>query len=380
MLLCIPERAVLQRRYRAVYAGLLGALPAATRFTVLTEAGAAETVRELGAGRDVTLVLAPEDLRFSVWAQDPYLAVSDLCADPPATCLVQPAVFRRDQDVEIAGVLAAATALRAHPSDLCFQGGHVLAGDEFVLVGRDCLDATIDDLATKWDVRAPAGVADAAFAASLFERVLGSDRRVLFVGTDLPVPEEEMRPLAGDPERVEIAYENTGGAQPLDHLDMFISLAGRGADGRYRLLVGSPALADEILGRPPVPQAMAALFDDVARGLDALGFAVIRNPLPVTHADGRRWIDGTPRQIRRWYFASANNCLVQIDPMAGDRVWLPTYGHEAWRELAATDAANRAIWEELGFAVHELPSCHVLAQSHGSVHCIVKELERLEAG
>ena len=55
---------------------------------------------------------------------------------------------------------------------------------------------------------------------------------------------------------------------------------------------------------------------------------------------------------------------------------MPTYGHGAWRELAATDAANREIWADLGFEVHEIGDCNGLAQSGGSVHCITKELER----
>jgi hypothetical protein len=51
-------------------------------------------------------------------------------------------------------------------------------------------------------------------------------------------------------------------------------------------------------------------------------------------------------------------------------------GHGAWKELAATDEANRRLWEELGFTVHELASFHAFAQRAGALHCIAKELER----
>lgn len=101
-----------------------------------------------------------------------------------------------------------------------------------------------------------------------------------------------------------------------------------------------------------------------------------RNPLPLTYGDGRRHIDGELRDVRLWYLATTNNCLVQIDEAEGDHVWLPTYGHDAWRELTATDAANRHLWEELGFAVHELTSFHAFAQRFGALHCIAKELDR----
>ena len=165
-------------------------------------------------------------------------------------------------------------------------------------------------------------------------------------------------------------YLGTGTAQPIFHIDMFITLAGRGASGRYRLLVGSPSDADRILGRPPQPQGMPELFDDVARTLERQGFEVLRNPLPVTSVD-----DPDARQ-RTWYFATSNNALVQIDAEAGDAVWLPTYGHGPWSELDATDAENKRIWEELGFAVQQLADFHPFAQNLGAVHCIKKYLER----
>ena len=80
--------------------------------------------------------------------------------------------------------------------------------------------------------------------------------------------------------------------------------------------------------------------------------------------------------MRSWYWASANNCLVQVDPVEGDQVWLPTYGHGPWEELAGCDEANAALWRSLGFQVHLLPDCHALAQKLGALRCITKELAR----
>ena len=75
------------------------------------------------------------------------------------------------------------------------------------------------------------------------------------------------------------------------------------------------------------------------------GFVVIRNPLPLVYCDR---VEDSERD---WYFASANNALVRQDPSADEIVWLPAYGHGNWPALAATDAANAAIWRELGFEV-----------------------------
>ncbi|WP_414580773.1 hypothetical protein [Scytonema sp. PCC 10023] len=128
--------------------------------------------------------------------------------------------------------------------------------------------------------------------------------------------------------------------------------------------------ADRILGRPPVEHAIAEIFDDIAQNLQNLGFEVIRNPLPITY------VDDAASKTRFWYFATANNSLVQIDTYNGNHVWLPTYGHGDWADLASIDAENKRIWEELGFVVHQLADFHPFAQNLGSVHCIKKYLER----
>jgi hypothetical protein len=155
---------------------------------------------------------------------------------------------------------------------------------------------------------------------------------------------------------------------------MFLTPAGRDAAGRYRLLVGSTSKADELLGRPPVDPVLDQHLDDIAGELVAQGFEVVRNPLPLTWGDGRRVFEGQECDVRMWYLASANNCLVQIGPGCGDRVWLPTYGHGAWREMAPIDSANKAIWCGLGFRVHQLGSFHSFAQRYGALHCIAKDL------
>lgn len=174
-------------------------------------------------------------------------------------------------------------------------------------------------------------------------------------------------------------HRAVGRTAPLVHLDLFISLAGRGPSGKYRLLVGSPAAADALLDRPPVDHAVSPLFDDIAEQLRDEGFDVIRNPLPLTHGDGRRLVDGVARDVRLWYFATSNNCLVQIDAAEGDHVWLPTYGHGPWRELAATDDANRRIWAGLGFVTHQVADFHAFAQRLGALHCVTKFIERSSA-
>jgi hypothetical protein len=107
--------------------------------------------------------------------------------------------------------------------------------------------------------------------------------------------------------------------------------------------------------------------------LAAAEFEVIRNPLPYTFYD--EWDRDDGIWVRRWYFATSNNALVEV---AGDvrQVWLPTYGYGAWEQMERTDKANAKVWADLGFTVRQLPDFHPLAQWSGAVHCVKKYLRR----
>jgi len=375
LLLCFPREAVVRRGYRTVYAELFAKLPAETRLTVLVHPAAAdELVQLLDAAErrsTTTIVRTGEDLRFTVWAQDPCVVLQ---GDGQTTLLV-PAGFERQQDADTVALFAQVIGARVQRSSLPFHGGDVLTADVFVLVGRTCTaarSATFDaeDAAVGSDVPTHAVETERPELAERFGELVDPALRVHVVGTDRPLPVNRTRTIRVKGQ--DIIEVLPGGAQsphPMIHLDMFLTLAGRGPDGRYRILVGSPAMADDLLGRSVVDSSLSEhLTDD--------GFEVLRNPLPLTYGDGRRDIDGELRDVRLWYLATSNNCLVQIDEGAGNRVWLPTYGHGPWKELAATDDANRRIWEQLGFTVTELTSFHTFAQRFGALHCIAKEFDR----
>jgi hypothetical protein len=84
---------------------------------------------------------------------------------------------------------------------------------------------------------------------------------------------------------------------------MFITLVGRQSNNRYKVLVGDPAMAFQLLGQPVPVHAMAPVFDDIAAALSAQHFEVDRNPLPLVYMD-----DPSAKE-RMWYFATSNNAL-----------------------------------------------------------------------
>jgi hypothetical protein len=151
---------------------------------------------------------------------------------------------------------------------------------------------------------------------------------------------------------------------------MFMTLAGRDASGKYQVVVGDPSLAATTLGITIWEHSMQEVFDNIAKGLSKLGFSVTRNPLPLAYVDDAR------TKERLWYFATANNALVQITDSGEKSVWLPAYGFGNWTALTATDKANVKVWESLGFTAKLLTDFHPFAENLGAVHCIQKYLGR----
>jgi len=114
---------------------------------------------------------------------------------------------------------------------------------------------------------------------------------------------------------------------------------------------------------------MQPVFDDIARQLQILGFNVVRNPLPLVYHDDEI------NRVRAWYFATANNAVVEITDTT-KQVWLPTYESEEHPGLEPTDRANAEIWQGLGFEVHLLADFHSFARNLGAAHCLAKCLSR----
>jgi hypothetical protein len=372
LLLTYPAYAAGEYSYRAVYTDLLSQLPATTRYTVVAHASVVSDLQAAltaaGAADRTTVVTAPDYLDFTVWAEDPYVAITDTATGTPF--LLEPFLFTRDGDGMLADLVAQTAEVKVNRSPLCFQGGNVLIGDDFVLIGADYPAETLDYV-KKYEAILIAEDADPKAAIKdLYQQSFDPARKLIYISTDQPLPQEDTHKTQVNGETwQEDVYSWTGTNQPIFHIDMFLSLAGRGAGGKYRVLVGSPAEAARLLNQPVSPFALQDAYDQIAGQLAAQGFDVIRNPLPLTY------VDDPEAKLRTWYMATANNCLVQITEQSSD-VWLPTYGHANWADLAAVDAENRRIWQELGFTVHELGDYHPFAQNLGAVHCIKKYIAR----
>jgi hypothetical protein len=349
------------------FAGLLRTLPAATDIVITTHAQSETALWDWNTAdvsRPIHVIAVADDLTFTVWAQDACVVRVGLNGLP---CLVAPAGFDRHDDARLMDDIARHLGTEHERAALYFQGGNVLVGDDFWLVGADSIRETVE--------RGLAG--DPAAAQRAFAAQLDGCRTLHVIGSRRAVPAAHMRARSdrSGGRTHEPTHESIHGGnskrtrQPMFDLDGFISLAGRDADGTYRVLVGDPRLAARLMSRLLPDHALTDVFDDVAEQLVDLGFRVIRNPLPLVFHDDR------VKKTRVWYFASSNNVLVEIDGAARN-VWLPSYADDTWPELASTDRRNTEIWEDLGFTVHGLPSFHAFAQSMGAVRCMCKCLTR----
>lgn len=274
-----------------------------------------------------------------------------------------------DDTVRYAALVKGATSRSDSP--VWFEGGNILVGDGFYLVGADILDV--------W-CRKHAGARGRGPSARSIAKLLAAEwdshRRPVFIGVEKGLARRgltQFQYIPGDwswMERIDQSISQTGSRQPIFHIDMFLSLAGPGPDGKHRILVGDPALASRMLGTKLPPGAPIKAFDEIARSLRAQGFTIIRNPLPLIYADD------PGAKLREWFYASSNNCLIERGTDGRNRVWLPQYGFGTWSSLQVTDAANARIWNELGYDVIGAGNFLPLANQLGSLNCIVKVLAR----
>lgn len=377
---------------RFTYEDLLSKLPSHTKITLVAHPDSvaeAEEVANRHAKGDVEVIETPDYLAFSVWAEDACVVAVDSDGDEPATYLVEPFAFPRYGDQVLIDLVAdSSEPLRSTQLPLNFQGGNVLIGDEFVLIGRDYLD---ESLRTAHEHAPLAGFPEQgdtreqeAFVRRVFRESLDPERDFIFLQSSSKNRPPAPVVIAQDNENWLHKFGGWGARQPIFHIDMFVSLVGREQPGGpYRVLVGDPSVADQIMGWDPVEHELQSEFDDVASQLSGLGFDVIRSPL--LWLESRRRVDGTVTGpdgatvhvdgVVEWYHATSNNCLVQIDEDRRD-VWLPTYGQADQPQYAPVDAQHKEIWQDLGFTVHQLADFHHLARYSGALHCIKKYLAR----
>jgi hypothetical protein len=411
ILFAFPSNALANVAQVAAYRSVIAALRPGTRFVIVHHDvdGARELLqswfRDAGHPEaSVRYTTLPHYVTFTDWAEDAYVALHD-AADGSAY-LMEPWQFPRAGDALLAEAVAELGSLRAAQAPMIFQGGNCLVGDTFWLLGKDYVADTRNLLLSRdAPVRVPNGTTAESFIHTIARDYVDKARELMIVGTTRPIP---LRSTYGRREDstfvLDLPSDGAGAFQPIFHIDMFITLFGRDAEGRFQVRVGSPKLGARLLGTT-APFALDEVYDAIADDLANRGMTVTRNPLVhratiggtrsltelrnlAQEPDGeelRAAVDelidlgagpNTSIQVRHWHHVTWNNCLVEVSRVHGKHVYLPTFGHGANADLAVVDDAMRALWESDGFKVHLLGDFNQFARRQGVVHCIKKYLAR----
>ena len=385
------------RDFQAGIRSLIDKLPARARLLIGCHRRSLDRVAEWVRERSPAAMLVPlaDDLRFSFWSQDACLVAEN--ARSAQKLFLVPKNARRPADAMAMRAIAEAAGFPIQVLKVAVEAGDLLVGDDFVLVGADSYERlTHEEPGASADGRARHPACEIS--------LLAGNREVIAVGSSRVVPQRCVR-LHTINERpwIEERFTGTGRRQPIFHLDMFISLAGRGPDGRFRALVGDTRMTASSVPDPAADGTAATIgeqLDEIANDLRRHDrFEVIRNPLPMIYSEEAGLLDWSIHSVerefggveggdevlqamrrhairrvgvRRWYFATQNNA-VTFRGVDGERsVLLATYAHGRWSGLAAAERRNAQIWTNLGYRVVELADFNVFARRLGSARCLAK--------
>jgi hypothetical protein len=409
VLFCLPGWAPDDPDLAPAYRSVISALRVGTRFVVVHHDSIRSKIEAwfTSAGHkpeDVLFVSLPDYVSLTDWAEDAYVSLKDAVDD--SGYLMEPWEFKRAGDALIADAVEEYSDIKASQAPLIFQGGNCLVGSDFWMLGKDYFVDTLELLqGQRPPVHVPEDKNVNDFATELFARYVDKYRTLHLIGTKKPIPiRDYIGTKDGADYYLDLVANGVGTFQPIFHIDMFITLVGQNEQGEFELLVGSPALADEVLGTKS-PFALDDIYDSISKSLSDLGFSVKRNPLVHRPTIGKSFTlpelkemasqpgyealisavkelaalgadDNSTVRIRDWHHITWNNCLVENSSSKGKHVYLPTFGHGANTDLQVIDIEMKSTWERLGFTAHLLGDFNKFAERQGVVHCIKKYLTR----
>lgn len=302
------------------------------------------------------------------WAQDPFCILHD---GSGRSVFLQPLFSRRYMDKFISLQLASWDKLDmlVRPTPLLLEGGNILAGDNFILAGKDTLAQNVlHELKRSADGKASRQMIERI--EEEFRRTFGVEH-VIWVGFD--------RALNNWNRKGQQSY------QPAFHIDLFMTMGGKDAEGREIIFCGDPRLADRLLGvkertARELHREICLQFDmffefweryerDRLPGMPE--FRIVRVPLYVRHN----------------VLYSFNNCLVERYGATAN-AYVPDY------EVADEDVQAEQLNEvfrilkpafEQRLRTHGFDTIQwigpgrffrKLARMRGALHCITKVLKR----
>lgn len=344
----------------------------------------------------------PDYVGLSHWAEDAYVALKD--ANDGQSYLMEPWSFLRGGDQLIADAVDDYTDVNSSQAPLKFQGGNCLIGDDFWILGADYFHESVEKVKNRELPLYPNNNQSVEDVVNeCFKNYVDSGRKLFLAGTNKKIPLRQFTATENNGDFfIDIAAKGVGDYQPIFHIDMFVTLLGRNANGEFEILVADPEAGNQLIGATNESVNLQSTYDKIAKDFRNSGFVVHRNPI-IHHSsvhNGKYSVAdlaalGDPEltrlsqefkslgaqdtdipTVRDWHHITWNNCLIENSANKGKQVYLPTFGHNDMRHLSVVDDAMEAQFQNLGFTVNRLEDCNELAEAMGVVHCISKYVDR----
>ena len=305
----------------------------------------------------------------SEWTQDPFVVLQHPSGD---AAFLQPLYAGRCVDRFISLQLAAWEELpmAVLPTPLHLEGGNVLAGPDFALIGKDTLVQNVLHAQARNHKGASLNDLRRSIVES-FRTTLGI-QNLIWVGFD----------------NFQMSWRKIGRGtfQPLFHLDLFLTLGGQGLDGRQVLFMGDPSYTCDLLAGKPYGQQHQP-HKKVMQQLEAIR-KMIQDLPPTQLPNGLPFkIVPIPMAIFKDTVYSYNNGLVESFDQ--ERIaYLPDYvTQDQWDRYEQLNPLFRHLQSQTEECLLENGFTQVvwigpgrfyrkLASLRGSLHCITKVLRR----
>jgi hypothetical protein len=288
----------------------------------------------------------------SEFIQDPIISME---TELGTIVLLDPMKQVNPENSNIAEQLAAYTGYLVQPCSIELEGGNILVGDDYALVGMNILYQNLE-LGKKMDANEPE-----KWVANHLKSLLGL-RYLLWIGAENSFDFED--------------FHSTGNhqLQPFFHIDLFLTLAGKASGSKELVFLGridKKFVFDLAPGEGELIDKLNVLLDAVESHLESSGEAFPGPRFEVARLDmGGRIV--AEEGIRRFVPYSYNNS--QVEWYRGfARIYLPSYKGLEILEQRVTEQLSRLDFKYIKF-IHG-PFAEY-AENGGSLHCITNILQR----
>ncbi|PLX95408.1 MAG: hypothetical protein C0619_01490 [Desulfuromonas sp.] len=357
-------------RNASLITNIVNSLPNRIKIYIITNDPGAFLVPRNPWPDRIKFIHLPGDNPITIWTQDPFLV---LAQPGKPTTLLPSNEFNRAGDRLMASAVAEKLGFTLKRSPLDFEGGNIVADDNFAFIGADTIrhNAIVKNT-------------DEVEIVRQFENEL--NRKVLVIGPfPQPIGHIDMMITPIGDKRVVVADSRAGAELAEEALNKTPETVRAFESYCENYFFGSPKIDElttesgEKINRPKVvgqtlkmidlSNKIAPVLDGIAGSLENFGYTVFRIPfLYGVPAKGTSESDNLKNES--YPMITYNNVVMERDGHE-KIVYLPSYRWEMMDQKAAK------AWSDLGFTVHQVEGLAISSMYGGSLRCSVKVLERI---